>query len=144
MSLQNPYAQYRQTQAVTASQLKLIIMLHDGAIRALQQAIPATRARDFEQMSRHYNKATEIIGHLSSSLKLETGEIAVNLGQIYVYCLQRIVEANASEDVEIVDEIIRHLRAIRDSWDQVEKLKSASAKKDAATGGERRDLSFAA
>jgi flagellar protein FliS len=144
MSLQNPYAQYRQTQAVTASQYKLIIMLHDGAIRALQQAILATEARDYERMAQHYNKASDIIGHLISSLKLDTGEIARNLGQIYVYCLQRIILANATEDASIARELINHLRAIRDAWEQVEKTKAGPVKQDASPSGERLDLSFAA
>ncbi|MDR3707238.1 MAG: flagellar export chaperone FliS [Capsulimonadaceae bacterium] len=143
MSLPNPYAQYRQTQAVTASQMKLIIMLHDGAIRALQQAATATEARDLEKMASHYNKATEIISHLSSSVRPDTGEIAQNLGQIYIYCLQRILYANAMEDASIAREIIGHIRSIRDAWEQVERMKAASTPQDKSST-DKMDLSFAA
>ena len=144
MSLQNPYAKYRQTQAITASQFKLIIMLHDGAIRALQQAIPATEAKDYESMSKHFNKATAIVGHLMGSVKPDTGEIAQNLSSIYMYCLQRITEANATEDVSITLEIIGHIRSIRDAWVQVETNKAGDVNSGNAANGERLDLSFAA
>jgi flagellar protein FliS len=125
MSLQNPYMQYRQTQANTASQFKLIIMLHDRVIRALQQAIIATRSKDFEEMSAHYNKATEVISHLASSLQMDTGEIAENLGRIYLYCLRAIVEANAKEDAKKAQEVIGHIRAIRNAWCESEAGKEA-------------------
>ena len=141
MSLPNPYAQYRQTQAVTASQVKLIIMLHDGAIRSLQQAAAATEAHDLEKMALHYNKASDIIGHLGSSLRPDTGEIARNLGQIYLYCLQKILQANASEDSSIARELIGHLRPLRDAWDQVERMKAGV---NPETSPEKLDLSFAA
>lgn len=125
MSLQNPYMQYRQTQMNTANQSKLIIMLHDRAIRALQQAIIATHSRSYEEMSKHYNKATEVISHLASSLMLDSGTIAENLSQIYLYCLRKIVEANADEDCSKADEVINHIRTIRDAWREAEQGKGA-------------------
>jgi flagellar protein FliS len=130
MSLQNPYMQYRQDQMNTANQSKLIIMLHDRAIRALQQAIIATHARSFEEMSKHYNKATEVISHLASSLNLDTGTIAENLSQIYIYCLRAIVEANAAEDCSKANEVISHIRSIRDAWYQAEFGKGTVAQED--------------
>jgi flagellar protein FliS len=119
MSLQNPYMQYRQDQMNTANQSKLIIMLHDRAIRALQQAIIATHARSFEEIS-----------HLASSLNLDTGTIAENLSQIYIYCLRAIVEANAAEDCSKANEVISHIRSIRDAWYQAEFGKGTVAQED--------------
>ncbi|HEY3333074.1 MAG TPA: flagellar export chaperone FliS [Capsulimonadaceae bacterium] len=144
MSLPNPYAQYRQTQAQTSGQLKLIIMLHDGAIRFLQQASAAIQVKDYSKMSENFNRANDILIHLCASLKPETGEIAVNLNNIYLYCQERTVVANATEDVKIVEEIIGHLRPIRDAWDQIEHSKGSESHASDAPRSARNDWSFAA
>ena len=40
MSLGNPYNQYQRTAVETATPTRLVVMLYDGAIRFLNQAIP--------------------------------------------------------------------------------------------------------
>ena len=42
-----------------------------------------------------------------------------NLQQLYTYIYDRLVEANIKKDPEIVDEAIRFLVELRDTWEQV-------------------------
>jgi flagellar protein FliS len=144
MGLPNPYTQYKQTQAQTSGQGKLIIMLHDGAIRFLQQAIAGIQAKDYQKMSDNFNRVDAILIHLIGSLNIESGEIAVNLNDIYRYCQTQLLVANSTESVALVQEVIEHIRSIRDAWDQVERGKPGDAQSQETPKIPRAEWSFAA
>lgn len=40
---------------------------------------------------------------------------------MYVYLLRRCHEANINKDPEIMEEVLRHLRSMRDNWKEVMK-----------------------
>ena len=73
MSLPNPYAQYRQNSVETASPTRLVVMLYDGAIRFLSQALAAMQAGQHAQQSVLIGKAQAIIAHLHDTLDAEAG-----------------------------------------------------------------------
>ena len=50
---------------------------------------------------------------------------------VYVYLLRRCHEANVAKDPEIMEEVLKHLRSMRDNWKEVIK-KAASEKKTGA------------
>lgn len=65
-------------------------------------------------------KAIRLIGHLNDSLDMERGgEVAQNLRNLYLYMLERLTVANATNDPGIVSEVSDLLRKIKGSWDQV-------------------------
>ena len=39
--------------------------------------------------------------------------------RVYVYILQRLFEANIKKDKEILEEVLTHLRSMRDTWKEV-------------------------
>jgi flagellar protein FliS len=121
MSLQNPYAKYRTTQAQTATQLRLIIMLHDGATRFLQQATMAIAANDLGKQALYFSKAYAVLAHLSQAVRPDRSEVAANLDRIYGYLQQRCMLANANNDPAIIEEITDHLRTLRDALDTIDR-----------------------
>jgi flagellar protein FliS len=122
------YASYRQTQLGTASQARLIVMLHDGAIRFLQQAIAAMDKKDYYGKSVNLNKALAIIVHLWASVNEGEGnEIGANLIRIFQYMHTRLLQANVDNDPAPMQEAIAHLRTFREAWNKVDRLNSASA-----------------
>jgi flagellar protein FliS len=128
MSYNNPYAAYQKTQTVTANQNKLIIMLHDGAIRFLAQAASAIKNEDYYNKAVLFNKTNKIISQLWGSLDHERGgEIASNLAGIYAYVTRRLNEANVSNDTGAIKEVMSLLREIRDGWEQAERVAPAAA-----------------
>ena len=128
MSLPNPYSQYRQTQVETASHEKVIVMLHDGAIRSLQQALPALKAKDYYHQNEAINKALAILTHLRGSLRRDLGtELVQSLDALYAYLHQRLVHANIHDETAPVEEAIRHLRSHREAWAEVARLASESS-----------------
>ena len=121
MSFNNPYASYRTTQTVTASQTQLIVMLHDGAIRFLAQAAQAITSKNYPEKAVNFEKVANIILHLWGTLDHERGgALAGNLDSLYAYMHRRLLEANIHDDVTIIKELMQHLRALRGSWSQVD------------------------
>ncbi len=113
---------YRQmgidSDALVASPHQLIVMLFDGALRAIDTASVQMRDKDTEGKGRSIGKAIAIVGSgLSASLDLARGgEIAGNLHALYGYIVQRLTEANIGNDGDKLDEARRLLAQMRDSW----------------------------
>lgn len=104
--------------ALVASPHQLIVMLFDGALRAIDTATVQVSARDIEGKGRSLGKAIDIVGGgLSASLDLERGgEIAANLHALYGYIVQCLSEANIANDRDKLDEARRLLAHMRESW----------------------------
>jgi len=65
-------------------------------------------------------KAVRLIGQLNATLDFDKGgKIAENLSLLYNYMLCRLTQANAANDVSIVDEVSGLVRTIKHGWDQI-------------------------
>jgi len=122
MSLSNPYAQYRQNSVETATPTRMVVMLYDGAIRFLSAALPAMRARQYEQQSVNIGKAQAIIAHLRDTLDFEQGgAVAVHLSGLYVGLFDALTDANIHDRPERVERAIEALRELREAWAEVDR-----------------------
>ena len=120
MSNTNPYNQYKQTQITTANQGKLIVMLYDGAIKFLNIAVDNLDLKTYDVVNNNIIKAQDIITELLLSLNMEEGgEISQNLFNLYMYFKKQLLEANIKKDGEILAQIIKMLKELRDAWDQI-------------------------
>lgn len=116
----NPYEQYKQTQITTANQGKLIVMLYDGAIKFLTIAAENMEPRSYDVANNNILKAQDIVTELMLSLNMEQGgEIAGNLFNLYAWFKKQLLEANIKKDAEMVKEVIKLLRDLRNAWDQI-------------------------
>lgn len=115
----NPaYAAYRQTSIQTASPDRLLIMLIDGLITALERAKAAISSGDTLEAHRQLIKAQDIIREgLLGPLDMRY-EVSQSLAQLYEYYHRRLVEANLRKDAEAVDEVLEHMRGWRETWVQ--------------------------
>lgn len=117
----NTAAQYQRSQVETASPTRLVILLHEGAIRFCQTAQDAMVRQDLQAQHTNLCKAQGIVSELLGSLNREKGgEVAENLSRLYIHMLDQLVKANLydqSEPIEIVQAMLRDLRA---SWIEVE------------------------
>lgn len=122
MSFSNPYAQYRQNSVETATPTRMIVMLYDGAIRFLGQALPAMRAHRYDQQSLHIGKAQAIIAHLRDTLNFEAGgAIAGHLSGLYTSLFDALTDANIHDRPERIEEVIEALRELREAWAEVDR-----------------------
>lgn len=122
MSLPNPYAQYRQNSVETATPTRMVVMLYDGAIRFLTQALPAMYARQYDRQSELIGKAQDIIAHLRDTLDFAAGgPVAGHLSQLYTNLLDSLTDANIHDRPERVQSAIDALRELRDAWAEVDR-----------------------
>ena len=122
MSLPNPYAQYRQNSIETATSTRIVVMLYDGAIRFLSQALAAMAAKSYVQQSRLIGNAQAIIAHLHDTLDPEVGSaFAGSLLGIYTALLRTLTEANIQNQPEPVEDAVAVLRDLRETWAEVDR-----------------------
>jgi len=125
----NPYNQYKQTQITTANQGKLIVMLYDGAIKFLNIALENMSPKTYDVVNNNIIKAQDIITELLLSLNMdEGGEISQNLFNLYMYFKRQLLEANIKKDAEIVAQILKLLKELREAWDQISANETRSDK----------------
>ncbi len=122
MSLPNPYAQYRQNSVETSTPTRMVVMLYDGAIRFLSQALPAMHACQYDRQSEMIGKAQDIIAHLRDTLDFHAGGVvARHLSQLYATLLDSLTDANIHDRPERVEQAIAALRELRDAWAEVDR-----------------------
>jgi len=117
----NPLKSYTQIAAKTAPPGLLVLMLFDRALRSLQTALTGFDQNDPRQRNEtiHNNlrRAVDIIRLLNNSLNLEQGgELAVTLRNLYRYFEDRLLKSNLQKRRDGVDEVITHLKPLRDAW----------------------------
>ena len=122
----NPYAQYQNSKILTASPAELTLMLYDGAIKFSNIAISAMEEKDIQKAHTNIIKVQRIINEFRSTLDHKY-EVAKDFDNIYTYLLQRLFEANIKKDPEIMQEVIGHLRTLRETWIEVMKKSKGGA-----------------
>ena len=113
---------YRSNAVLTASPGQLVLMLFDGALKALAIARdamerPESDIRRLETINNQLLKAQAIVAELRSGLNFEVGgEMAKTLDRLYDYYIRRIFEANLSKKVQPVIEVEKMIGELRSGW----------------------------
>ena len=124
---------YRANSVLTASPGQLVLMLYDGALKAIALALegfktPADDPRRIEVINHQLLKAQTIIAELQGGLNMEAGgDFARTMERLYDYHIRRLFEANLRKQVEPVLEVERLLRELRDAWAQMLTQQSGTA-----------------
>ncbi len=112
-----------QTGVDFATPHRLIEMLLDGALARIAAAKGNMERGQVEQKGANISWTISIIDGLRSGLDLANGgEIAENLNALYSYIMRRLLQANLSNSVAMLDEITHLLSEIRAGWIGVRKL----------------------
>lgn len=101
--------------SVQTTPAKLLIMLYDGLIRALELAKTSIEQNDIQETNHQLKKAQDIVRELHASLKMEY-EISKPLASLYDYFYRRLVEANVQKDSQPIVEILPMIEGLRESW----------------------------
>ena len=120
MSPQAGLQSYHTNDISTSSQGQLIIMLYDGALQAVNQAILCMNQKDVGGQSQYILKAQDIINELSLALDIQQGgEVAKTLEQLYQFVLNQLIQANITSDTMYLESIIKVLTPLRDAWSRI-------------------------
>ena len=112
------YAQYANSKIATASPAELTLMLYEGAIKFCNIAINAIEQKEIEKAFENIMKVERLIEEFRATLNFKY-PVAKDFDEVYKYIYARLVEANMTKDKEILEEVLEHLRTMRDTWKDV-------------------------
>jgi flagellar secretion chaperone FliS len=119
-------AAYARTEVETgvesASPEQLIIMLYEGALKAIYKAKSDMLRNDAEGKGTAISKAIAIIEDgLRGALDLKAGDIAINLDALYEYMSNRLLVANLKNEQSALDEVAKLLNELKSAWEALER-----------------------
>lgn len=123
-NIQTALNQYKQVGVQSgladATPYRLVQMLMEGALERVNKAKGTMQSQDFIEKGRYITSAMSIIDGLRGSLDFDVGgEIAVNLDNLYEYMNRRLMEANTSNNSELLDEVSKLMSTIKEGWDGI-------------------------
>ncbi len=115
------YAAYANNKVATASPGELTLMLYEGAIKFCNIAIVGVEEKNIQKAHTNIIKVENIIEEFQSTLN-HNYPVAKDFDAVYTYLMDRLREANFKKDKEILEEVLKHLRTMRDTWKEVMQL----------------------
>lgn len=130
--MKSGYGKYKKTAVESANKEKILLMLYEGAMKFIKQAMEAMDNNDIAKRGEYIGRAYDIVMELMSSLNHEVGgDMAKNLEQLYVYCLEELTRANLTSDKKRLENCLKVLNILYDGWSKaietVKKKESQSA-----------------
>lgn len=109
--------QYKNNQIFSASPEQIMIMLYDGAIRFLTQAMQGIDDGNIELKNHGINRAMAIVMEFRNTLDHNIGgEIAANLDALYDFMIREMIQANIKKDRQKLETVHTMLSDLRDTW----------------------------
>ncbi|MEG0225112.1 MAG: flagellar export chaperone FliS [Comamonas sp.] len=111
---------------------QLVQMLFDGLLQSLNAARGALQRGEIENKGTHIGKSVRILEEgLKGALNpVQGGELAVNLGTLYDYCITRLTMANLRNDLALVEEVVGLIEPVAQGWKEM-----GQAQVDSGGGG---------
>lgn len=125
MQKQNPYAKIKENAINTATPEELTLMLYDGALKFVNRAVISIEKGNYMEANTSIQKTKDIVRELQTSLDMKY-QISNELHDSYEYMHYRLTQANMKKDIEILNEMISHIRLFRDTWKEAIKIARAS------------------
>ena len=110
-----------ETSVETADPHQLVAMLFEGLIQSVGRARVSLGRGDLAGKGEQIIKAVRILDEgLKPALNLEQGgEIAVNLSDLYAYCVMRLTQANLRNDDAALGDVLRVIEPLAQGWTQI-------------------------
>ncbi len=118
------YAAYANNKIMTASPAELVLMLYEGAIKFCNLGLNGIEEKDVEKAHKNIMKVERIIEEFQITLDHKY-PVSEDFDNVYAYLMRRLREANVKKDREILEEVLGHLRTMRDTWKEVMRLAKA-------------------
>ena len=143
------YAAYRSATEATVSKQRIVQMLLDGAVVAIQRSIDGFDIEDFgvrqQTIHNQITKAAAIVSQLRVALDLEVGgDFSRKLFGLYGYIGDHLIQGNIRKEPEPLREAQRHLKVIQEAWREMlaaqttgSVIASAATRPASASGTER-------
>lgn len=130
---------YRYADTMGKTPLDLILVVYDGAIKALKTALENYSRNNPGSGYDELQKARRMVVHLYTTLDNQKGgEVARHLGKMYTWVINQITVLEATKDVNELESVISMLTNLRSGWAalKTEPSSAATAKAKQPAAGE--------
>ncbi len=111
---------YADVDTLGRSQVELILKVYSGAQASLESAHRLYTGNDHTAAYAEVEKARKFIVHLYTTLNFEDGgEVATNLGRMYVFMLSEFDAIEATKNTKHLESCITILKNLRAGWEGV-------------------------
>lgn len=117
----NGYNVYKNNSVNYASKEQLLLMLVEGAVKFCKIARQAILDKDIKRAHDALIRTQDIFSELIVSLDTSSGEWAVQLARVYAFIKEKLMEANMTKNIEIIDEILPLVEDINETWKEAYK-----------------------
>lgn len=131
MVTSNMYDTYKQNSIFTASPEELTLMLYNGLVKFIMLSQKAIEDKDIQKAHESIIRAEDILMEFKATLDMQY-ELSHGLARLYDYMLERLFEANIRKDTEILAEVLRFAKDLRDTWAQAMKIAKQQGSKSIA------------
>lgn len=121
MALPNAYNAYATSKLMTATPAQLTMMLYDGAIKFTNIAIDAIERKNYQKANIYIQKTEKIIEEFRATLDFKY-PVAQEFENVYKMIGDKLLYANMRKDPEILRDALKHIRAMRNTWEEVMRL----------------------
>jgi len=110
-----------ETSVETADPHQLVAMLFEGLIQSVGRARASLARGDLAGKGEQIIKAVRILDEgLKPALNLEQGgDIAINLSDLYAYCVMRLTQANLRNDDVALGDVLKVIEPLAQGWKQI-------------------------
>ena len=133
--------QYKHTDIQTANKSGLVLLCYEKAIENFLIARNCLAQKEHVKKTKAIQKGLAIVNELQCCLDFEKGgQIARNLDSIYNYIHRRLLEGDARNDGNALDEAIRLLKELHAAWEAVIHQQNATPPANAMPSHGAKDL----
>lgn len=111
------YQAYQNNAVNTASGGELTLMLYNGCIKFIKQAMKDVEANNYEGKNTNIQKAQNIIRELLITLDPKV-EISKQFQPLYEFMLEQLTQANIENDKEKLEQVLELVTEFRNTWKQ--------------------------
>lgn len=115
---------YQKNAIMTASKAELTLMLYDGAIKFCNIALSGFEKKEYEKINTNLKKAQAIITEFCATLDCKY-PVWEDFERVYDYIYRCLIDANIHKDEEKLQEALKYIREMRDTWKEVMRLNKA-------------------
>lgn len=110
-----------QSTVTEATPHRLTALLFDGALERIARAKGHLQRGELARKGELISAVVAIVGELAGSLRRDAAPALVDrLSALYDYILRRLIEANATNRVEPLDEAGRLLGTLAEAWQAID------------------------
>lgn len=109
-----------EAEILVASPHRITQMLFEGLIERLNQAKGYIELSDYAKKADYISKAMGILNGLQGAVDTSYDEeLGARIIGLYEYMKDRLNDANTSNEIEPIDEVIRLITPIKEAWDNI-------------------------